>query len=98
MPVPVGLVTSFIKNAWKYRLHVVLLTKIATEAWKTAQDLTREYIRYLVKQKLKRQIFIILIEIGALVIAHLLVSHFENLESRLFCLVRLVGCHSVQPM
>lgn len=76
---------------WKHRSSLILIGRIAAEAWKTAKEVTREYIRFLVRKKLKRQIAIISLEIGILALAHAGVRAYPGLASRMGASLALWG-------
>jgi len=80
---------SLVSGAWKYRLAIILSIQFLNKAWKTAQSLTREYIRYRVKQKLKRQILIISIELMFITGAFIWNYNESTLISDLFASVVL---------
>lgn len=60
---------TVLSGAWRHRVAILLAAQLASKLWKTAQEFTREYIRFRVKQKLKRQCLIIALEIAALLSA-----------------------------
>ncbi|MCB0404260.1 MAG: hypothetical protein KDD51_05705 [Bdellovibrionales bacterium] len=81
---PMARMTQLLSKIWKHRSSLLLLGRIAAEAWKTAKEVTREYIRFLIRKKLKRQIAIITLEIGLLGLAHAGVRSYPGLAARLF--------------
>lgn len=64
-----GWIYAVLSGAWRHRVALMLAAQLASKLWKSAQDFTREYIRFRVKQKLKRQVTIIALELLALLCA-----------------------------
>lgn len=83
--------SQLFSTMWKHRSSLILIGRIAAEAWKTAKEVTREYIRFLVRKKLKRQIAIISLEIGILALAHAGVRAYPGLASRMGASLALWG-------
>lgn len=84
-------ISKILSVLWKHRTSLILAGKLASEVWKTAKQLTREYVRQLVRKKLKRQILIISLEISCFVAAHALVMKVPGLSSRLLASTVLWG-------
>ncbi len=72
---------TFFHSVWKYRAPIFLTLQILSKMWKTAQEFTRDYIKRLVRQKLKRQLAVVSFEIFLLIAAFLVDHRFQNKAS-----------------
>jgi hypothetical protein len=70
-------------GTWKYRSELIIALHLLSKIRKSAQEITREYIRKRIETKLKSQILIVSLEIGLFLGAFFLNQNFPSLGSRL---------------
>ena len=72
-------------QAWKYRWEITAVIKLLSAMRKTAEELTREYIRKRIQQRLGRQLVIVGAEILLLVTGVVFAYRAPSLGTRLLC-------------
>jgi len=72
-----------LKGAWMYRSEIVLLIQVLSKLRKSAREFTRDYIRKQMETRLKKQIGVVLGQVGCLVVSFWLTQAAPGLGSEL---------------
>ena len=68
---------------WAYKAEIILAVQVLAALRKTAQEITRDYIRKKIETKLKRSLAIVGVEIALLLLALYGTTRFPSLGARL---------------
>lgn len=72
-----------LKGAWLYRSEIILLIQVLAKLRKSAREFTRDYIRKQMETRLKKQIGVVLGQVGCLITAFWLTQAAPSLGSDL---------------
>lgn len=75
---------GLIRTAWHYRAEITLAVQFLAALRKSAKEAAQDYIQRKVKEKLKRQLAIVFIEIGLLALAYGMTLWFPGEWSALY--------------
>lgn len=78
---------AILNHIWRFRAEILLAVQLISSLRKTAKEFTRDYIRRRIREQLKRQVFIVGIEIAILLLSLFLVRELPALWTK--CLASL---------
>src|SRR5438067_1033559 len=78
-----------VEKIWLYRTEILLAIQLLAKLRKSAQQITRDYIRRKVSTKLKESIALVGTQIGLFFLAFVLNDAYPSIESRLVASVIL---------